>query len=144
MATQDSAKLANYVNFPLLKENLKTSLQADFSHKLAGAKHENPFAALGAAVAMALINPMVDALITPQNLAVMMQGDKPKLMEMNHHPTPAINPSPSDTEVTMAYENFDQFVVSSHKKGNTDKPIIFVLNREGWFHWKLTALRLSL
>jgi hypothetical protein len=137
---KDAEKLAGYVNFPALKENLKASFNAKLASKVAKEKNDNPFAALGAAMAATFINPMVDALVTPESLAMMMKGDKPQPAKK----TGQTKPSDSDTETSMSYESFDRFVVTVKKKDSTEKPIGLVFNRDGMFSWKLSALRLPM
>ena len=136
---KDAAKLSDYVNFPAVKESLKASLNAKLATQVSKEQDGNPFAALGAAMAAALINPMIDALITPEGLAMMMKGDKPR---------PGVNTeqqhADSNAETSMSYESFDRFVVTVKKKDATEEPLGFVFNREGMFSWKLSALRLPM
>jgi hypothetical protein len=119
-------------------------LEASFNAKLASEvvkeKDRNPFAALGVAMAAALINPMIDALVTPESLAMMMKGDKPQPDEKIEN----ANSSDSDAETSMSYESFDRFVVTVKKKGSTEDPLGLVFNRDGMFSWKLSALRLPM
>jgi hypothetical protein len=61
---RDSAKLSGYVDFPALKESLKGSFNAKLAAGVATDADNNAFAALGAAMAAALINPMIDARVT--------------------------------------------------------------------------------
>jgi len=136
----DSAKLSSYVNFPALKENLKATFNAKLASEVTKEKDGNPFAALGAAMAAALINPMIDALVTPESLAMMMKGDKPQ-SEKNSAPSTQAE-QPADT--TMSYESFDRFVVTVKKKDETGEPVDLVFNRDGMFSWKLSAIRLSI
>ena len=42
----------------------------------------------------------------------------------------------------MGYEDIDRFVVTVKKKDGGAGPLAFVFKREGWFGWKLVALRL--
>jgi hypothetical protein len=135
---RDAARLSGYVNFPALKENLKATMNAKFISEVTKEKEANPFAALGAAMAAAFINPMVDALVTPESLALMMKGDKP-------HPGKSgaqSQQSDSRADTSMAYESFDRFVVTVKKKGETAEPVGLVFNRDGMFSWKLSAIRL--
>ena len=137
---KDAAKLSAYVDFPAVKESFKASLNAKLAMQAPKEQDGNPFAALGAAMAAALINPMVDALITPEGLAMMMKGDKPQ---------PGVNAeqaqqTDSNTDTSMSYESFDRFVVTVKKKGAAEEPLGFVFNREGMFSWKLSALRLPM
>ena len=137
---KDAAKLSSYVNFPALKENLKASFNAKLASETM--KSDNPFSALGAAFASAFINPMIDGLVTPESLAMMMKGNKPQKNQES-----AILESTSsedDVDMTMAYEDFDHFVVIVKKKGSSEEPFGFVLNRDGLFSWKLSSLRIPL
>jgi len=137
----DSATLSSYINFPSLKESLKANFNAMLATEVVKSKEGNPFEALGAALAAAFINPMIDALVTPESLTMMMQGNKPDI-EKGKPGTDKKPSEPSDTEMTMGYESFDRFAVSVRKKGDTDAPVTFVFHREGLLTWKLASLRL--
>jgi hypothetical protein len=137
---KDAAKLSGYVNFPALKESLKASFNAKLASEVTKEKDGNPFAALGAALAAAFINPMIDALVTPESLAMMMKGDKPQPAKK----TEQTKSSDSDPDTSMSYESFDRFVVTVKKKGTTEEPLGLVFNRDGMFSWKLSALRLPM
>lgn len=137
---RDGVKLAGYVNFPALKESLKASVNAKLAAEVAKEKGGNPFAAFGAALAAALVNPMIDALVTPESLAMIMKGNKPQLATKSEQP----KSSDSENETSMSYESFDRFVVMVKKKGSTDEPFGLVFNRDGMFSWKLSALRLTM
>jgi hypothetical protein len=137
---KDAAKLSDYVNFPSLKESLKASFNAKLGSEVAKEKDGNPFAALGAAMAAAFINPMIDALVTPESLAMMMKGEKPQPAEKAEQ----TKPTDSDADTSMSYESFDRFVVTVKKRGSTDEPLGLVFNRDGMFSWKLSALRLPM
>lgn len=137
---KDAAKLSSYVNFPALKESLKASFHAKLASGAAKKPEGNPFGAVGAALAVAFVNPMIDALVTPESLAMIMKGDKPQPIQN----AAQSKPSESGTETSMSYESFDRFVVSVKKKGETGEPLGLVFNRDGLFSWKLSALRLPL
>lgn len=138
--SKDAAKLADYVNFPALKASLKGSFNAKLASTVTNDKSENPMAAFGAALAAALINPMIDALVTPESLAMLMKGDKPQPSSIAKQS----KSQDSDTDTTMSYESFDRFVVTVKKKGSQDAPVGLVFNRDGFASWKLSALRLPL
>jgi phosphotransferase system glucose/maltose/N-acetylglucosamine-specific IIC component len=136
----DAARLSGYVNFPALKESLKASFNAKIAAEVTRESDGNPFAAFGAALAVAMVNPMIDALVTPESLAMMMKGDKLRPEEMAQRRPSA----ESEVDTSMAYEGFDRFVVTVRKKGSDEEPIGLVFNRDGMFSWKLSALRLPL
>ena len=137
----DASRLSGYVNFPALKENLKTSFNAKLAPEAAKGKKPNLFASLEGKMTAAIINPMIDTLVTPENLLMMMKGDKPQSVKSTTRPKPS---SSKDTETSMSYESFDRFVVTVKKKGSTDEPVGLVFNRESLFSWKLSALRLPM
>lgn len=137
---KDAAKLSRYVNFPALKESLKADFNAKLASEVAKETDGNPVAFLGAALAAAFINPMIDALVTPESLAMMMKGDKPQLATN----TEEAKSSDSDVDISMSYESFDRFVVTVKKKGTSEEPLGLVFNRDGIFSWKLSALRLPM
>lgn len=141
--TNDSETLSNYINFPLLRESLKANFNAMLVAEVAKSGKDDPFETFGAILAAAIINPMIDALVTPESLSMMMQGNKPNLAERKLEAEGKPKES-SETEMSMGYENFNKFIVSVKKKGDNNSPIVFVLHREGFLNWKLASLRLPL
>jgi hypothetical protein len=137
---RDAIALANYVNFPALKESVKANLNAEFSAEIARQSAGDPAAALGAAFASALINPMVEALITPDSLTTMVRNGVPPSADATAE---AAAPE-SQTETTKGYEGFNRFVVKVRQQGTTREPVVFVFHREGLVSWKLSAMRLPL
>lgn len=141
---RDSARLARHVDFPALKQSVK----AQFSERIAPAPGSDgtgasPLRAFGSALAGALVNPLVEALLTPEGLAVVMRGNRPGTLGSGRSGKEPQVPDPgADTESAMGYEGFDRFVIRVKKKGSADEPIGFVLHREGLIRWKLAGLRL--
>lgn len=135
----DAAKLSSFVNFPVLKKNLKASCYAKLTPGGVKGKMPNPLAALGG-MTTAIISPTVEALITPESLVMMFKGDK---AQPGKNATRG-KPSAPDPEISTSYESFNRFVVTIKKKGTTDGPTGLVFSREGLFSWKLSALRLPM
>ena len=138
---RDGGKLSGYVDFPALKESLKASFNAKLASEVAQDSEANAFSALGAAMAAAFVNPMIDALVTPESLVMMMEGNKP---EPGASAGDASADEGLDADVSMSYENMDTFVVTVTKHGGEQEPIGLVLRRNGLFSWKLSAVRLPL
>ena len=139
-------KLSGYVDFPSLKDNLTTDLRAKLSSGLAGEYSEHPLAtALGSTMAAAFINPTIEALVAPANLAMAMKGVAPQPTDQRSKSSkskPAV--IHSEVETTMAYENFDRFIVTVKKREFTEKPLGLVFTGKGLFSWQLTALKLPM
>lgn len=147
---KDAVALSDYVDYPALRESLKANFNAMMVREVAQNKSDNPFEAFGAALAAALVNPMIDALVTPESLAMLMAGErpplekpgamasgKPSVPEPDRHPV-----NKSEPDMSMGYENFNRFVVKVKEKDSSERPVEFVLKREGLISWKLSALRL--
>jgi hypothetical protein len=133
--TRDGAALAGYVDFPALRESLKTEVTAQLttSTALAG----NPLLALGAALVGSLAGPAIDGWVTPESLAWLLRGQRPPLGGASTGgPT-------TDLDASMGYSSFSTFVVDVKPKGALTRPFQLVLTRNGLTSWKLTAVHLS-
>ena len=131
----DANKLASYVDFPAVKESLKISSGAKMSEATKD-QQDNPFAFLGAAMAVAIINPLIDTFVTPSSLSMMMKGEKPSLEGKQARNSK----SQSDTDVSMSYDGVNRFIVTVKKKSEDGKPLQLIYNRDGLFSWRLTAI----
>lgn len=140
----DTGKLGGYIDFQSVRESLKTGVQA----KLAGQTRDadgqpTPASAMGAAVAGALLGPMVDVLITPDSLGRLLQGQRPlaALIPGQGPPKEAL-PSQERMQTQMGYESPNRFVFSVKREGADEDPIDLVFKRAGLMSWKLAELRL--
>ena len=155
-AAQDAEKLAAQVDFPALRASLKTSVQAHLAGQDLNERGEpTPTAAMGAAIAGALLGPMVDTLVTPASLGRLLQGQAPTQAVLGSgrnersgrdgKPDSANPPSataPLTLETHMAYESLNRFVFSVKKQGEGEDPVHLVLHRKGLLTWQLAELRL--
>jgi len=140
---RDAVALADYVNFPALKESLKASFTAQMVKSTGEELKDNPFAALGVAMANVLAIPMIDSLVSPEGLAAMMSGHKPSPSYPNEEKPSEMRSGASDDEpiVKMGYENFNRFTVSTSDKSHPTMVVTMVYLRDG-LSWKLSAIRL--
>ncbi len=139
---RDAAALSSYVNYPALKESLKASFSASMNAK-AGEKDNNPLAGFGAALASAFMGPMIDAIITPDSLAAMMRGQKPKAAGGASEPATQDVAAEKDNnpDVALGYEGLNRFVVRVSPKDKPEQKTVLVFLREG-LSWKLNAVEL--
>ena len=129
----DDLALAALVDFPALRDSLKTRLRV----QLVG-DTPSPATVMGADVAGALLAPMVDTLITPESLGRVLQGQPPRPMM-----SAAVGSAAEVLDTRMGYESLSRFVFSIKPVGQDDDPVELVLHRQGLWGWKLAALRLS-
>ena len=138
----DAAKLGGYVDFTSLRESLKTGVHVKLLGKERTDKGEpTPANAMGAAVASALLGPMVDALITPESLSRVLQGQNPAAAAVGGAVGTQDAPAGA-LDVREGYESLNRFVFSVKKKDADEEPVDLFFRREGLFSWKLAELRL--
>ncbi|MFC3533291.1 DUF2939 domain-containing protein [Vogesella facilis] len=137
---RNASKLASYVDFPTVKENLKAELNGQMLQKLQG----NPLAAVGAVFAGAMVNAMVDAVVSPQGLAMVLQGEKPlSSTHRSESGSPEAPATESDkVETQMGYDGLNQFTVKVYRHDQPAHAINLVLQRHNLVSWQLTEIRL--
>ena len=137
---RDAEKLSEYIDFPALKEDLKASFSAKMMAEAAKAPSDEPFAAAGSMFAMALIGPMIDAMVTPQAVAMMMKGEKPTPANMAGLPAA----SQSEPKISTSYKGLNTFAVTVSEPENQDSHFKLIFKRHGFFTWKLTSAELPM
>lgn len=146
---KDAAALSDHVDYPALRESLKANVNALLAQEVAK-KSDNPLEAFGAALAAAFVNPLIDALVTPESLTMLLAGEKPDVRKLgaaawNKPSSPKAEGKPaetSDVDMTGRYESLNRFIVKVKEKGSSGPPVELVLIRHGLLSWKLSALRL--
>ena len=83
----DAAELSERVDFPALRESIRA--QASGALSRAAVDGAGPIGAIGAMFASAWIGPAVDALVTPESIAAMVQGRAPGGVRGTQTATPA-------------------------------------------------------
>lgn len=141
---KDSVALSDYVDYPSLRESLKANINAKMAKEVFKEKESNPFQVLGAALATLFIDRMIEVFITPESIAIMMNGEKPRLEKTESVQNSKTSSEESNIETLRSYENFNRFVVKIKKKDSPEGPIELVFKRDGIISWKLSALRLPL
>ena len=147
---KDTRQIEKIVDFPELREDLKKLAKAAIMKKAATELEGNPFAALGIMMANALIDPLIDQIISPAGLqALLSTGD------MSVHPSDILNeknswstkgsttdqfqPSP-DLSVKMNYMDLNEFKIELSNKSVIAEPISLFMEREGFADWKVTGI----
>ncbi len=135
VTNNDPDTLVEYIDFPLVRQNLKDQLNAAMVQNMMTAESENPLAAFGLMFGGALVEQMVDTLLTPAGLIQLMQRAEPDPQ------APADPVAADDTTVDMAYQSWNRFDVVITSPPNT---VTVVLQRSGLWDWRVTEIRLPL
>lgn len=144
----DAATLNSYIDYPALRESLKTSLSGSMSHALLKNKTDNGMNAFATMFAAAFVNPMVDTLITPESVSMMLRADLPNPSDSPQHHTETVSNEAApdddqhhkDTVTSGHYQDFNHFVATVAKKEHPQALFSFTFERDGLVSWKLKGL----
>lgn len=154
---RDAQTLSDYVDYPAVRESLKATFKEKMAGDLVkGGANANPFAALGMMLAGALVDTMVDAMITPQGLTSLMNAEQaaPKIESPSKPPPEPQTQTPPqqskaeqsahETVITRRYAGWNRFEISASKSDKPDDKVTMVMLRQGIASWKLSAIDLPL
>ena len=141
-AAGDADTINAHVDFPALRESIKSWMGLAITHRMARSDTQNnPFAGVGEAVATTILDGLVAAMVTPEMLRLMLEGQRPQPRRPDgSQRAPA---SPPDADLEMGYESLNRFVVKVHDKRTPANEFAMVWHRAG-FTWKLSAIRLPM
>ena len=147
---KDTRQIEKIVDFPELREDFKEVAKATVMKNAAKELEGNPFAALGMMMANALIDPLIDSVISPAGLQALLSTG-----EMSVQPSDVLNennswsskestteefkPSP-DLSVKMNYTDLNEFKIELSNKKVIAEPISLFMEREGFADWKVTGI----
>jgi len=139
--SEDAAALSRQVDFPALRASLKAQLSDKLVRKAGPGVQSSVFAAFGLRVANGLIEPAVDAMVTPMGLGAIMEGRKEWAYASGGFTRPDASAPPTDVlrEVDSRFESPSRFTATLHDASGT--ATVFVLTRNG-LNWKLSDIRL--
>lgn len=149
---KNHALLSSYVDFPVLKENLKETFTAQINTEILKEQQNNPFAKMGMNMVNTLINPMIDNFVSPKGLAMLMNGNHAQNQENHNSDSSSDTTQEADNkkiDVNLGYESFSRFVIKISNKNTATltpeqntKTVSFVLYRYNLVFWKLSQIRL--
>ena len=149
---KDTRQIEKIVDFPELREDFKEVAKATVMKNAAKELEGNPFAALGMMMANALIDPLIDSVISPAGLQALLSTG-----EISVDPSDALNEKNSwsskssnseefelsdDLKVQMNYTNLNEFKIKLSNKSVTNEPISLFMEREGFADWKVTGIEI--
>jgi hypothetical protein len=141
---KDADTFSAHVDYPKVRESLKGQLAAMMTGKLGSSgASSGGLEGLGAAMGLALINPMIDAMVSPEMvMRSMQQGDFKPLPSAAEGSTGTAEPA---KEPNWEFDRVDTNKLISYAvdPDSKDGPQVgAVFERSGFADWKLTELRL--
>ncbi|WP_019672672.1 DUF2939 domain-containing protein [Psychrobacter lutiphocae] len=136
--------LSDYIDFPSVKQSLKDQINAQIMEDVAK-EDTDGFEALGAMMASAMIDSIVDKIVTPDGLALMVQGKKPLFDESDAETSASDSPDTADNRPNIDYKtsyvNYKTFKVTLLNENGSD-PVDIIMRRDG-LSWKVTRIALA-
>ena len=134
LMSSDQERLERNVDFPSVRAGLKDDLKAQMSKQ--AADKDNPWGPIGAAVGMALIDPLVEACVTPAGIASLVQNAKVKTAPPKTDRTP-----PSSQESKQPKLRRCSFTAVDKFQVEYENGVTLYLQARPW-RWKLTRISL--
>ena len=130
-------QLRQRVDFPRVREALKADLRAKLASTFASEETEG-FGKLGAALGMAMIDPMVEGFVTPESIGSMVRNGK--LIRPGEKPDADAKASSGEAEWAIEREGISKFKARPTAK-NVENPPALVFERDG-IGWRLVEIDL--
>lgn len=146
----DAGALAARIDFPALRNDLKTQFCTAASRRIGG-DGSGGLRDFGAALATAAASPAIDALVSESSLMLIFAGRdfaSHDAIAAATPETPASNgaqrkPSVRHPNARMGYADISTFTVAFDLNGDPDLPATLVFKRHRLFWWKLAGIDLS-
>jgi hypothetical protein len=145
---KDAARVAEYVDFVLLRDSVKELMSArmDAEMKTRGVPEDNPFANLAQTFVKGMLNQAVDAMVSPSGVVKLLQQQQQSpRSETPRSAPPAASPgggsgttdaqAGSKPRFHVDYQNYSTVHVSSE-----GRELGFVFRRYGLLSWKMVGL----
>jgi len=136
----DTDRLSEYVEFNLLRKNMKEQFNATMIKSSGEDIKQNPFAMMMVGVASQLVDGLVDVYLSPASIALLLDGERPEYRARPSYtetkPTKNRRSEPLK-EYTTKFVSTDRFYV--YTKGANEEEITVVLQRFG-LEWKMTNI----
>ena len=139
----DADKLSGYIDFPSVKQSMKDQVKAAMVEELAASDEQDGFEALGTMLAAAMIDPLIDGLVTPDGVALMLQGQKLDFDLNNDKPEDKPEVKNEDIDYKAGYLSFNRFKVQIIDADDPNESLDVIMHRD-WLSWKVTRINFSL
>lgn len=139
----DADKLSGYIDFPSVKQSMKDQVKAAMVEELAASDEQDGFEALGTMLAAAMIDPIIDGVVTPDGVALMLQGQKLDFDLRGNTPEDKPKAKNEDIDYKAGYLSFNRFKVEIIDADDEDESLDVIMHRDG-LSWKVTRIAFSL
>lgn len=126
----DSEKVSKYIDYPSVRQSFKDQMNAYMVKEMASKKTDG-WEALGAMMASAMVDKMVDAVVTPEGMTLMLQGKNFKeSLKHSNEKTFDQSSSKDKLDYSTRYLSMNMFEVTLQNSENSKK-IKVIMERDG-------------
>lgn len=142
--TGDQKALERQVDFPAFRASLKDELSARMVAEMRKDDRLGGLSGLGMMLAPTLVSGAVDAFVTPQAIALMVQeGKAPKADLAKVEPETAPKSESRKVRQSWGYRDLDTFAVTLTRDDQPEEQVSLLMKRRNLFGWKLAGIDLS-
>jgi hypothetical protein len=135
----DADAFSKKVDYPSLRESLKAQMMLAMNDQMSSAGMKgNPFAGLGQMMAAALLNPVIDAAVSPAGVMHMFRSGSAKPVKPADQDSSDPPREVKSRDYSVAYRSWDTVSVTKADQ----KSGAFIFKRAGLWSWKLAAIEL--
>ena len=150
---QDTRKIEKLVDFPELREDIKVTARAAMMKSAAIELEGNPFAAMGIMMANAIVDPIIDQVISPAGLQLLFSageisggayGVSENIDAIARELIPSSDGGETSRgiEVKTEYAGINEFEVQVRNVETFNESVSFYMRREGLGGWKVDGIRI--
>jgi hypothetical protein len=136
---RDVDRLRELIDFDSVKSNLKDDVKARLVTSAQKDLKNNPYAGLGFLLINAMVDPMVDAIVSPAGLSALVDNGRVEGQVPGNVSRDATNP------IAVLEQNYVNYSLYRIKIGQQESPadaLTFTLRREGFGTWRLSRIAL--
>ena len=133
ISERNTDALSDHVDFPALRENIKGQIMGGVMDT--AQMKANPFADMGRALAVAMIGPVIDSMVSPRGLVALMSRNGPPPESDGH-----ANSLSGSHNYTVAFKGWDKVVLLQTDENSHEGTL--TLRRYGLWTWKIISIEL--
>ena len=140
--SRDYKAFSTYVDFTSLRNSFKQQMTGRDEGDRAAQDSGNPLEPLTRAIVNGLAGPLIDVMLTPAGVIEMLGTGKPGVTQAVVASTVTQVPNISALpDMILSYRGWDSVLFRAKDLPETNG--YFVLQRQGWWTWKLAAVELG-
>lgn len=145
----DKQRLEQLVDFPQVREHFKTQLNGEMDRRASASSSDNPLAGIGAKLVSAFSGPLIDRLVTADNIAAAIESgraakaNRAAARASSGEDEPPPQPHERRLLIKTRYQDLDHFLLTIRDRRDPDTAgVALTMTRNGLFSWRVTQIDL--